>query len=398
MENLCVISYNIRGYNSSKTAFLCSLIQQCDILCVQEHWLLKSQFARFLSDTNCQGYCLSSMNENEFNWGRPYGGVAILWKKDLKVTFNILSTIYNELAAVEFIVGETVFGLFNIYMPCDGCDTHKYIEMLSDVKSLCLGKGISHILVCGDLNTDLIRNCSKHTEALLAFAHEEVLSFCLHHDVAEIDYTYESAVNGSRSILDHILVSDNIFCDVADYYVSHSLDNLSDHSPVLLKIKIAVDYLKYFKGTKCASVKYNWKGANIEQINNYKACVDNFMSLYHNSQDSVSYQYNAIVKACVSATEICIPKVKLGRRRIYNWNAKVKRKRQTAMFWHRLWLDNDKPTNGIVFDIRRKTRRDYHEAVKLVLREQEILEAKSALDSLARNDNTGYWSKIKKVK
>ena len=49
---------------------------------------------------------------------------------------------------------------------------------------------------------------------------------------------------------------------------------------------------------------------------------------------------------------------------IPGWDDHVEPYRKTSMFWHRLWLDNDRPSHGIVADIMRRTRCEYHTQVR----------------------------------
>ena len=47
-----IASYNCRGYNQYKTAFILRLLSQCHILCLQELWLSDLQIAGLSSDFN----------------------------------------------------------------------------------------------------------------------------------------------------------------------------------------------------------------------------------------------------------------------------------------------------------------------------------------------------------
>ena len=56
------------------------------ILLIQEHWLLDSTIAKL--ERSLQGvyvHGVSGMRETEFRASRPFGGVAILWKANIKV-------------------------------------------------------------------------------------------------------------------------------------------------------------------------------------------------------------------------------------------------------------------------------------------------------------------------
>lgn len=64
----------------AELAYVDSILQYCDILLVQEYWLLTNDLS-FLCNAgiNISLHGCSGMPENVLLEGRPYGGVAILW-------------------------------------------------------------------------------------------------------------------------------------------------------------------------------------------------------------------------------------------------------------------------------------------------------------------------------
>jgi len=56
--------------------------------------------------------------------------------------------------------------------------------------------------------------------------------------------------------------------------------------------------------------------------------------------------------------------------------------------------DNGSPNNGLHFDIRRKTRWEYHRLLKIVKRNREGLSAERMAKGLS---GKGFWSEVKKV-
>ena len=64
----------------------------------------------------------------------------------------------------------------------------------------------------------------------------------MNHVLSDIDFTYESKVNGERSILDHFIVPENVFPLITKDSVLHDVDNFSDHSPIALSVDIPIDY------------------------------------------------------------------------------------------------------------------------------------------------------------
>ena len=50
---LTICSYNIHGYNNTKTENIKTLLNKCQILMIQEHWLNGTQLDRFSNTFSC---------------------------------------------------------------------------------------------------------------------------------------------------------------------------------------------------------------------------------------------------------------------------------------------------------------------------------------------------------
>ena len=115
---LQIASYNCRGFNQTKTAYITSLLASSAVLFLQEHWLSNDQL-RLLGDIddNFIYAGVSGFDNSDILPGRPYGGCAILWKSDLDARVDILQTNSKRLCAIRMI-GDTFRLLFiNCYMP-----------------------------------------------------------------------------------------------------------------------------------------------------------------------------------------------------------------------------------------------------------------------------------------
>ena len=55
-----------------------------------------------------------------------------------------------------------------------------------------------------------------------------------------MEHTYRG-VNNSTSLIDHFIVSDSIHTKILDYYTNDSVDNLSDHIPLLINSQCIVE-------------------------------------------------------------------------------------------------------------------------------------------------------------
>ena len=68
------------------------------------------------------------------------------------------------------------------------------------------------------------------------------------------------------------------------------------------------------------------------------------------------------------------------------------------MFWHNLWKANGSPRNGIVYNIKVKTRAKYHYTLRNVKAKKEAIISEKVAQSLLENQSSKFWSQVKKVK
>lgn len=76
---------------------------------------MESSFPKFLSEVGCNGHCVSSMSPHEFLGGRPYGGVALLWKHCLNIAVTPIVSNCNELCIAKVKWGKYCFGLQSLH-------------------------------------------------------------------------------------------------------------------------------------------------------------------------------------------------------------------------------------------------------------------------------------------
>ena len=118
-DKLKVISYNCKGFKERNYDYLVNIYTQCQILLIQETWLYSFQqdsIAKLLKDSDC--HSVSSMkNDDVGRRGRPFGGLAIVWKKTVPMKVTPISTTSVRLCAVKIDIQNTNVLIINVYMP-----------------------------------------------------------------------------------------------------------------------------------------------------------------------------------------------------------------------------------------------------------------------------------------
>ena len=264
-----VMSYNCRGINIVKTEYINSLLSMCDILFIQEHWLCDAQI-QSLSSLNSDflscGVC--GFDSQTVLPGRPFGGCAILWRKELCADVRVIDTGSRRVCAITCISDSYKLLFINVYMPFENGDANieEFCLQLSVIENI-LETNAECLVVCGgDFNVDFSRDWA-HTRLLKNFCERVFLHPASEHSCCTVDYTHNFNMLRFQA-LDQFLVSESFFPSaVIQFDVLHDVCNTSDHDPILLKLDVAI--------ARCNCIpqqfrsKPAWHRANESHIDDY---------------------------------------------------------------------------------------------------------------------------------
>ena len=116
----------------------------------------------------------------------------------------------------------------------------------------------------------------------------------------------------------------------------------------------------------------------------------------HHEHDIMQFGDN-IITSCLQASKECIPTTKY-KKRVAGWNEHVRAYRQNAMFWHWLWLEAGRPPTGEVASIRRKTRAEYHRAIKNTKRQENNIISQNMANAISNNNDRDLWKEVKRLR
>jgi exonuclease III len=135
-----IVTFNCKHFKSRgpKFDFVQSLMKNNDILLLQEHCLFKGCIDKLKNlDTNVDVIGKSSMDESITLEGRPHGGVAIVYKSNLKCQIDEVECNNIRLCGVTVSLNEGSLLILNTYMPCDSGRRDEsfddYIDVLNEV-------------------------------------------------------------------------------------------------------------------------------------------------------------------------------------------------------------------------------------------------------------------------
>ena len=122
--SLLVVSYNCRSVKSSIYE-ISQLAKKADIILLQETWLFENELP-LLSNISSEHYAtgISAMDSsNGVITGRPHGGLAILWRKGISESCQVVKFEgESRLMGIKVIVNNSEHFIINCYMPYCSAD------------------------------------------------------------------------------------------------------------------------------------------------------------------------------------------------------------------------------------------------------------------------------------
>ena len=409
---LNVCTYNSRGHKPDRLSFIEKLMHECHVMFVQEHWYLQRdifQLCKNIPFIDIVG--TSGMDDTTLLTGRPYGGCAILYHKDLNWS---VTTIDAESKRICACICNDPRGfrvlMVNLYMPCDTTGSRpEFCVVLDEVSRIITDHSdIEYVIVGGDLNTDVSRLRSCHSSAIREFCADHSMRLCVDHSVSNVNFTYFNEHSNVRSLLDHFIVTDNLFNMLSGYSSVDDIDNFSDHNPVMLSLNLASRVM--VERQVQLGARPSWARASDHHVNRYKESLRERLAqiripneviectnFHCDEHDEVIVRYySEIINAMKTSAANCIPKFK--KRAKAGWAEFVSPAREKSLFWHRIWVECGKPHDGWLNQVRLRAKAEYKRLSKWVIRNQERLVADRMAEKLSMDANRDFWSEVRKVR
>ena len=313
---------------------------------------------------------------------RGYGGVALIYNRDLNMGIKKLQLGSNRIVAIE-VCSVPPLCICNVYMPSrnskSNCnDKENYMHCLDQLEEILNIYTRSHaVFILGDMNASLVPRRGNQQDVLLRdFVDSN--SLCWRQNGEE---TFFHPNKGDRAEIDYVLF--NIIGDslVKSVSVERNIPlNTSDHVPVFAQLSVEVGR-KERAETTTVQLKPKWDGCD-KRI--YKSSIRQNLKQFESFIPSLTEEIdilqplahlNAVLK---QATRDSIPNHKTslkikGRRRCWTQKMKDAMKNSRLMWWE--WRKAGEPE-----DLRDPTRQRMLEA-RVTLRKVQRLEA-----AIHRND------------
>ncbi len=313
--------------------------------------------------------------------------------------------------------GKTLF-ILNVYLPCDNYRQtqaeEQYIETLSDIELAVTEVNADYVLVAGDCNTDLSRN-NAHSKELTHLAERLQIQFAWLNPASQPGPTYVSTDLTKQSTIDHVLLSDDLYSNIHECYVISEPTNPSWHSPICVKVSMpeVTHELHQETSTQLLHSCTAWNRVTDQMYAMYQQtmahnlenlvipteaieCRDAMCKNVKHRQDINDY-CNKIIECCVKSGERCFPVTKCNKRQKPYWKEMVKTERDRCLFWGNIWRECNKPREGVIADVYRKSKRDYHYACRTIRNQEKDLRKARMLECILQNQHRNIWEETKKI-
>jgi exonuclease III len=389
------------------------LCRTCDIIALQETWLYREEipFLNSISpDFSCTG--VSAMDASRgMRQGRPYGGVALLWRHNVFSDVTVIECNSPRICAIKIVLNMKSLLVMCVYMPTDepGNQTD-CTDLLSSVSAIIDSCNIDCVYMLGDYNAQPFKPF-----------YYEMMNFCTDNNWSCIDierlgitsgtYTFVSDVHGSRSWLDHCLVTKASVNTVKNVYVVYDVF-WSDHFPLAIECNLNIILPTKLPSQVCQN-KTVWGERTPEQVNIYtNECnkrlrdIDfphEFRSCCEKVCQNSSHRgvidrfYQNIVDALTESSRVGSRSVKTKYKVIVGWNKHVaeahRRARQKFLWWN--WYG--RPTSGPIYREMCESRKIFKSRLKWCQNHKDQIKMNILASHHAKNDFRSFWKQTNKL-
>lgn len=425
MDNTTTITFsthNVNGYKRSKEF----LLSQCknnanSIRAIQEHWLrppYKKQFG--VNQLRClhpdfDGFGSSAMKkdiESKISSGRPFGGTGFIFhKKYSSCVKPLLNHSHERVSVLELNTKSERIILFSCYFPYyNSRDLENYISMYRDtvgfVDSVMHAHRDAKFILLADFNCDIHDANHRYTQILQPMMAKYGLVSAFSLD-ADFDYDnsytrYDSKTN-SYTMIDGILLSEDLKSKVKRISISHSGNNVSDHIPVEMDMDLQIIESSSSKPKLQRFV--NWSKLTSDHKQAFKEKMSESLAnihipthgIFHGntccSDDTHKFaleQYYLQIVSAVSQAECVLPKVDPNIEKSY-WNADLSELKQASIECNTQWKIHGCPRSGLIFECRQKCHYSYKAAIRKSKADSEREINDRLLDNLTNKNSIDFW-------
>ena len=421
-KTITISTHNVNGYNRSKE-FLHSLCSEYPnaIRGIQEHWLrppYKKQHGvnqlRSLHP-DFDGFGASAMKnsmDKKLHVGRPFGGTGFLFnKKYAKCLRPLLKFSHERVTALELNTTLHKIIVINAYMPYYNTrDLNNYLSMyretLGHIESIMSQNQGCQFIILADYNCNLRDFNHPYSKLVLDAMREHNLFLC--YDLNpnfdfNNSFTRFDKKTCSYTLLDAILISNELRSTVDNVRISNYGDNVSDH------LVVEIDLHVNFEESNPVKMKprpyINWRKLKEDDISNFRLIMsENLNSIpdlnYGEAHDGkicckddhkiiIENYYERIVAAVLQAEE-CLPRVLPNIQRSF-WCNELAQLKQASIECTERWRLLGCPKSGAVYECKKSCQSKYKKEIRKRKFDDEKKRSDDMYTDLLQRNGVSFW-------
>ena len=314
---------------------------------------------------------------------------------ELKEYVVDVSPNHWRVQAIILITPKNKMLIINSYFPTDpqvlNFDPSELLTTLSVINDVLNGNDFDSVIWTGDINGDFIRQ-TQFTSIIESFINEKSLIKSWDKFAMDFTHLFDIEDHSYTSILDHFFWSENISNNILLADALHLPNNLSDHCPIYCSINVNNLHSKCRIPITPKS-KPSWKKATSDQKENYQhtldhclrqlvvpRCIEHCHDVHCHDENHINNSDDFLMemlRTIQSTADTCLPssgtKDDRNKQQIACWREEVQPFKDTAMFWHSIWLSAGRPINTEHHRIMKRTRNVYIISKEGKIRKWQIL-------------------------
>lgn len=365
-SKLGIVSFNCKNIKTSGP-FFNEISKSTDIVLIQEHWLFDYEL-HLLNEIHEKftgvGKSIDSDVINEVNYSkRGYGGVAILWSKDIDKYIKSKQDGNERIQCIEINIEHPIL-LISVYLPTKMKNDRyeEYSECIDQIFEIIQTYQTTHeIIVGGDMNEDI----SKMNNSRRAVKLRELMTEC-NLTTNTTGPTFMNVKGVEVSEIDYFLYQKDL--DRKAQRLSSLTSNVSDHHP--LKLTVTCQLTKAEKKVDTNNSKRTrWEKVDKQQ---YQTIIsEKIVNITNelNEGNDLDTIINSTMELLHSTAKSCSSQRDYGKNRLKLklWNNKIAEAIHINRDAHKQWKHAGRPNNPehpLVIN-KRETRKDYRRELRI---------------------------------
>ncbi|CAC5394077.1 unnamed protein product [Mytilus coruscus] len=338
--------------------------EDVDIYLLQEHWLFDCQL-NMLNEIHSKYIGIGKSVDSDdplppIQMPRGYGGVAILWRKELDPLISPLKAGNSRIQCIE-LEGDPNIIIVSLYLPCKGPtnSTQELLECIDQLNECVCTYSSTHQIIIGDFNEDIINGASSQRK-------KYITDFMQDHELCskETGLTFIHS-NGKDATAIYFFFQNKYSENIIDIQKLNVTSNVSYHYPLLLSVLHHQKKLNVIENSQTSAKTFNkrikWDKIDTEKYASFISTEINSTKCKVQNREDLESGFNILNNIIIKATKVIAPKSKKKKKKakITTMNEEIRKaisNKKTACY---NWKSNGSINDPNNFYLKQKKQTTY---------------------------------------